>query len=97
VVVKVEAGQTLPLKLDLVLPMTKLVAGQNQLLFTRDTYFLVSHTKLRVSPDGRHWADAYDFNAMKKLFGFEKGDLSIGFESSGQQGGVISLGATARQ
>jgi hypothetical protein len=34
---------------------------------------------------------------MKKLFGFEKGDLSIGFESSQQQGGVLSLGATARQ
>ena len=97
VVIKVEAGQTLPLKLDLVLPMTKLVAGQNQLLFTRDTYFLVSHSKLRISPDGRRWADAYDFTAMKKLFGFEKGDLSIGFESSQQQGGVLSIGATARK
>ena len=77
--------------------MTKLVAGQNQLLFTRDTYFLVSHSKLRISPDGRRWADAYDLNAMKRLFGFQKGDLSIGFESSQQQGGVLSIGATARK
>jgi hypothetical protein len=95
VVVRLEAGQKIPLKLTMALPMANLVPGENQLLFTRDAYLYISPTKFRISPDGQRWADIQDIKAQRKLFGFKKGDLSIGFRVTREDGPQIPVDFTA--
>ena len=91
VVFLIREGQAIPLKVNLVLPMARLQPGKNSLVFSRDTYLLISRSILRISPDGQRWADVGDLKSQKKLFGFNQGDLSVGFHASKEEGTQISI------
>jgi hypothetical protein len=52
---------------------------------------LLSRTQLEVSPDGQRWASLGDLRALKKLFGFRNGQLSVGFQATKAEGTHISL------
>lgn len=95
VVVRIEAGQEIPLKLTMTSPVADLAPGENRLLFTRDAYLYISPDVFRVSPDGQRWADIHDLTAQKKLFGLKKGTLSVGFGAATKEGPYISLDVTA--
>jgi hypothetical protein len=95
VVVKIEAGQKIPLNLTMTSPMANLVPGENQLLFTRDAYLYISPAIFRISPDGQRWAEIQDIKTQRKLFGFKKGNLSVGFGVAKAKGPPISVDITA--
>ncbi len=91
VVLHIREGQTIPIKVNMVLPMATLQPGTNSLIFTRDTYLLISRSAMRISPDGQRWANINDFKSQKTLFGFNKGDLSVGFYATEEKGTEISV------
>ena len=95
IVVKIEAGQKVPLKLTMTSPMANLLSGENQLLFIRDAYLYISPAKFRVSPDGQRWAEIQDIKAQRKLFGLKKGALSVGFGAAKGEAPQISVDITA--
>lgn len=92
----IEKGQSIPVKLSFNAPFGKLNAGKNTLEFTRDMYLLISMTKIRISPDGQSWADIHDLPSIKELLGYDKGDLSIGFSASKEEGTQITIAVSAR-
>jgi hypothetical protein len=91
VVFHIREGQTIPLRVNMALPMATLQPGKNSLLFTRDTYLLISRSAMRISPDGQRWADISDFKSQKALFGFSKGGVSVGFHATKEEGTEISV------
>ncbi len=78
----IRKGESLPLVLTVQLPMATVGAGQNILVFTSDTYLLISHAGLRISPDGQRWANIEDLSGQRKLFGFSSGTMSMGLSAS---------------
>lgn len=92
----VKKGQTVPVKLSASAPFGRLVAGKNSIAFDRDVYLLISKSKMRISPDAESWADIYDMNALKNLFGWGKGSLSLGFSATKDDGPQITLDLSAR-
>ena len=91
VVFFIQKGQAIPLEMNVALPMATLQPGANSLVFTRDTYLLVSHSNMRISPDGRRWANISDLKSQKKLFGYKEGALSVGLHSTKEEGTKITL------
>jgi hypothetical protein len=96
IVITMEAGQKMPLKLSMLLPMAELVPGQNEIVFTRDTYLLIAPTRFCISPDGQRWVAINDFQAQKELFGFEQGTLSMGFQGKKGEAPHIAIDFTAK-
>ncbi len=76
------------------LPVAKLETADHRLMFTQDTFLLVSSSKMRVSPDGQRWANIYDVDSQKKLFGLDKGSVSVGFQVAKEAGPVFTLDIT---
>jgi hypothetical protein len=76
--------------------MATLKPGKNDLVFTRDTYLLISRSKLELSLDGQRWVDINDLKSQKALLGFEKSALSIGFGGSKEEGAQISIDIIAK-
>jgi len=86
-------GQSIPLKASLNLPMAKIAPVKNSIIFTQDTYLMISKSGLMISPDGERWALIQDLKTQKELFGAgkSKGYLSIGFGITKEDGAAITL------
>jgi len=91
VVLFVAKGQSIPLKINLDTPLVKVENGKNSLVFMQHTYLLISRSGFMVSPDGERWAAIQDLKALKKLYGFKGGSLSIGFGVSKEEGASATL------
>ncbi|MDD5224391.1 MAG: hypothetical protein PHE84_10395 [bacterium] len=91
IVFKIPEGQAIPLKLNLDLPVAKLEPGKNQVVFSRDVYLWISKSRARVSPDGQRWADIGNLKSIGKLFGFGKGQVSLGFFATKEEGAAVSV------
>lgn len=87
----VRKGESIPLEARVTLPMARLQAEATNLVFTNDTYFLVSQGSMRISPDGQRWADIDDLRAQRELFGVRSGQVSFGFSASEAAGAKFSL------
>jgi hypothetical protein len=85
VVFKIPAGQTLPLQINIDMPMAETKGVPNEIRFKRDTYFFVSQNRMLISPDGIRWAPIHDLDAIKKLYGWSRGSLSFGLSASKKQ------------
>jgi hypothetical protein len=96
VVLKIRRGQTIPLLMTLVFPGVQLKTGENSLVFTRDVYLLISNSAMKISPDGQRWADIGDFASHRELFGFNGGDISLGFSATKEAGARISVDVKTR-
>ncbi len=98
VVVFIKKGQTVPIKIKLTLPMAELEPAKNSLVFTQDTYLLISLSKSRfmVSPDGERWAQLQDFKVQRELYGFNnKGHFLVGFGITKEAGAQVTLEVAA--
>ncbi len=95
VVVFIQKGQSVPLRIGLALPMARLEPAKNSLVFTRDTYLLISKSRVMISPDGERCARIGDFAALRKLYDAHHKELSIGFGVNKQDGAIISLGVAS--
>ncbi len=87
----VRKGESIPLDAHVALPMARLQSEKTNLVFTSDTYFLVSQGSMRISPDGQRWADIDDIRAQRELFGFKSGQVGFGFSASETAGAKFSL------
>ncbi len=87
----VHKGETIPVETHITLPMATLQTSGNALVFTEETYFLVSQSSLRISRDGQRWADIDDIRAQRELFGFHSGQVAFGFSASAEAGAKFSL------
>lgn len=72
-VVIARAGQSVPLTLKLDVPFARLASGEEQLVFTRDTYVYIARDTLMVGFDGTRFAPVGDWAAIRKLAGAGKG------------------------
>jgi hypothetical protein len=91
-VFKITKGQQIPLKININLPIMNIEPVKNKIVFTRDTYLLISKSEMKISPDGRSWADIDDITSIKKLYGINKqGQLSVGYGLKKDEGAFFSL------
>jgi hypothetical protein len=86
-------GQSIPLKATVTLPMAKVEPGKNSVVFTQDTYLLISKSGLMIGPDGERWALIQDLKTQKELFGIgkEKGHFMIGFGITKEEGPLVTV------
>ena len=96
IVFHIREGEALPLKVNMALPVARLDPGDNSLIFTHDTYLLLSRSTMRISADGRRWADVNDFKSQKALFGFDRGVLSVGLHATKEEGTYLSVDVASR-
>lgn len=94
-ILHVPRGRAVPLKVDISLPMLRVVPGDNAVIFKQDVYLYLSSKKVRVSPDGVRWADMKNMKAVKRLFGLKQGHLSIGFAATKEEGSYMLIGVGA--
>ncbi len=97
VIVKIPAGEKIPLKIDMSIPFAKVIAGRTRMQFTLDVYLYMGRGKFLISPDGERWAEMGDWKALKKLFNFDKGLFSVGFGVSAADGTFMSLAIKTEQ
>jgi hypothetical protein len=96
VIFKVAQGQRVPLKLTMDIPVGTIEKSENTLSFNREVYLLMSKTNWQVSPDGQRWASLGSMRSLKKLFGFSKGQLSVGVQGTKDDGTFISVDLKAK-
>ena len=96
VIFKVAQGQQVPLKLTMDTPVGTIEHSENTLTFNRDVYLLMSKTNWEVSPDGQRWASLGSMRSLKNLFGFSKGQLSVGVQGTKDAGTFISVDLKAK-
>ena len=65
-------------------------AGQ-EVVFTRDTYVIISPDGMFISPDGKLWAAVHDTKALKDLYGAKQGFLSIGLSATEEEGTSVAV------
>jgi hypothetical protein len=93
VLLLLKKGESLPVLLTADLKFAKIISGRNRFVFEQDVFVYMSTGEIQLSPDREHWAAIGDMDAMKKVFGIEGGQLSLGFGVSGSHGpqGTIKL------
>ena len=72
-------------------PVVSLMTGENRIKFEQDVYLFISSSGVMLSPDGKKFAPIHKMKALKKLFGMDKGSLSIGFGISKETGPEIRV------
>jgi len=92
VVIMAPKGYSIPLKINIDIPIVNLVPGNNRIVFSRDVYILISSKTLRISPDGKQWAYIKNMEAIQELFSFAKGKFSVGFGASEKEGTFMTVG-----
>jgi hypothetical protein len=95
-IVRIPAGETVPLRLALDVPFATLDAGANSVRFEREVLFYLSRGELLVSPDGRRWADLSDWTVVRELFGLESGTFAIGFGVNAETGAAFTVAVAAQ-
>jgi len=91
-VFKISKGQQIPLKININLPIMNIKPVKNNIVFTQDTYLLISKFEMKISPDGQKWANIQDVNTIKMLYGINKqGQLSVGYGLKKDEGAFFSL------
>ena len=96
IIVYVEKGDSLPVRITAELPFAVFDAGDNSLVATEDFYLYFSSREALISRDGISFAPLYDMKALKKLYGFERGRLSIGFSAGKEAMPSLSVGVATQ-
>ena len=96
-VVRVSAGEEVPLLVTLEIPGLTFLPGQNRVRFERDVYVHYGQGKMHVSPDGQTWAAVGDFHGMARLFGLgHGGSFQVGTGVTATDGPLVSVKVTAK-
>jgi hypothetical protein len=96
-IVRIAAGERLPVRVGLRSSVINLEAGDNSLRFDRDAYLYVSRNEFLVSPDRERWARIGDVRNLGRLFGVEHGSLEVGFGVHRNQGPLVTIAVSQRQ
>ncbi|MFH1137552.1 MAG: hypothetical protein V1816_15900 [Pseudomonadota bacterium] len=84
-------GETLPLVLKIDLPFAAVPETKTELVVVRDMYLYLHDQGLLISPDRESWAAVGDWDAIKKLFPYDQGELSLGFAADKDGGSSLRL------
>lgn len=87
----IEEGERLPMKLTASMPFLEIESAGQEVVFTRDTYVIVSRQGMFISPDGELWAAVHDADALKELYGAKQGHLSIGLSATEEDGASVAV------
>lgn len=90
-IIKVPNGYVLPIHLDIDTPLAKLDSDAGNLVFTTDLYLYINERNILTSPDTARWAPFSDMEMVKKLFGADKGSLSLGMSATAKEGAQLSV------
>jgi hypothetical protein len=103
----VDAGDTLPLIVTVKTNVVDTIREKIPLTVRRKTYFMIDvpkgtgaesreqllkHMKLYISKDATHWVPIQNMKALKKMFGWKKGYLTLGFGISKEEGVFANIG-----
>lgn len=92
-IIKVPQGFNLPVHLTLDTPLLSMENRTGTLVFKQDLFLYVSNREILVSPDKLSWVEINNLDAVKELFGGEKGELSVGMSASKEQGPLLDIKA----
>lgn len=90
-VLKIPTGSMLPVHISVDTPLAKLDSEAGNLRFSQDLYLYFTTEKILASPDGRLWAPFTDMDAVKELFGGDKGMIKMEMSSTKEKGALLSL------
>lgn len=96
VVFKFTAGEQMPLKLTVTLPVGTMEKGGCKFVFKRDTYLFLSQKKFLLSPDGQRWASITSPKSLAKLFDTKHAGFQFGISSTTNGEPFINLEITAK-
>jgi hypothetical protein len=94
VIVKVPKGFSLPVRIAVNTPLAIMESNCSHLAFQQDLFLYISNQGMQASPDGHQWADIGDMDAVKDLFGGDKGEIAISIGSGKQEGAQLELKVT---
>ncbi len=96
-IVRVKAGDEVPLKVTVEIPGLTFLPGQNTVRFDRDVFLHYGAGKVHVSADGQTWAEMGNFKAMARLFGLgHGGTFQVGTGVTAADGPIVSVKVTAK-
>ena len=90
-IIKIPAGATIPIQLNLEVGFASFVPGDNNLRFDKATMLLISQKGLLLSPDGKDWAPIQDIKGLKKIFNIKGGSLALQFSARAKDGPFIRV------
>ncbi|GAB7081185.1 hypothetical protein [Megalodesulfovibrio paquesii] len=98
VVLLLEQGQQLPLRLEVNTPAVTMAPVTGQLRFHRDIYVRISSKGLYLSGDGQSWTSIRDVDQTKALLGTSRLDLSFALQALADEGaaGMLSVNGTGK-
>ena len=94
VIIKLPQGFSLPVRIAVNTPLATMESNCSHLEFQQDLFLYISNQGMLASPDGRQWADSGDMDAVKDLFGGDKGEIAISIGSGKQEGTQLELKVT---
>lgn len=95
VLIRLPAGESIPVNLLLRAPFVELEGGSPALRFKRDVLLYFGPGKLLLSFDGRRFAQFGDFQGLKEVAGVSRGQLSIGLKVTEAEGARITMAVEA--
>lgn len=93
--IKVSAGDTLPLHLTMNLPVAEMRSTDGEIRFREDAFVHISGKGVLLSPDAWQWARIDDVDALQKIFGMKGGSMSVGFEATRKDGAFLGISLRA--
>lgn len=91
VIIKIAKGFSLPVHIAVNTPIATMESSCSNLVFSRDLYLYVSNQGMLVSPDTRQWVDITELEAVKELFGGDKGEIAVSIGAGKQKEAQLDL------
>jgi len=96
-VLKLRAGEALPVQLSSRLGVAHLTGGAGHLTLDRDAYVYLSGRRALIGPDGQRWARLGDWRTLRRLFGLRRGGtFQVGLGITQGTGAKLTLALDAR-
>jgi hypothetical protein len=95
VVIRVPAGERIPLEFSLKVPFADLEGGPYAVRFRRDVFICLGRGTMLLGFDGRNFAAIDDVRGLKEVAGVESGKVEVGFGVKKSEGAKIAVGLEA--
>lgn len=91
IIIKIDKGVSVPLKIKATTLFAAIEPGTNQLRFTQDLYLFLAPKMFKLSSDGERWVNLGDWKGLQRLFGGKGGHFLIGVGLSKEEGALVSV------
>lgn len=97
VVVRFEAGQSIPFTLQLDTPAAALQPGTLELVFKREMFLRIAREEQALSADGRRWTPLRDLAGLRTLLGVGGGKMTLAITPNEEDGLAMSFTLQGRE